>query len=79
MHVTDMECVEGCRMLMQRESILAGGSSGGIVTAIRRLEPEIRDNATCVAIFADSGERYMDTVYSDEWVQTNLNGGLAYE
>ncbi|MCZ8522693.1 MULTISPECIES: 2,3-diaminopropionate biosynthesis protein SbnA [Paenibacillus] len=73
-HVTDMDCVDGCRLLLEKESILAGGSSGAIVTAIRKLEPEIPDNATCVAIFADSGERYMDTVYSEEWVQSHLQG-----
>ncbi|MCG7409121.1 2,3-diaminopropionate biosynthesis protein SbnA [Paenibacillus sp. ACRRX] len=73
-HVTDMECVEGCRLLLQRESILAGGSSGAIIMAIKRLEAEISDNSTCVAILADSGERYMDTVYSEEWVQSHLKG-----
>ncbi|TVX94557.1 2,3-diaminopropionate biosynthesis protein SbnA [Paenibacillus agilis] len=78
-HVTDMECVEGCRLLLQRESILAGGSSGAIITAIKRLEPEISDNSTCVAILADSGERYMDTVYSEEWVQSHLKGGRIDE
>ena len=28
-HVTDLDCVVGCRRLVAREAILAGGSSGG--------------------------------------------------
>ncbi len=67
-HVTDLDCVTGCRQLLRREAILAGGSSGGVISAIKRKAHEIPAGATCVAIFPDSGERYMDTVYSDEWV-----------
>jgi len=67
-HVSDLDCVTGCRRLLRREAILAGGSSGGVISAIERKAHEIPAGATCVAIFPDSGERYMDTVYSDEWV-----------
>ena len=28
----------------------------------------IPPGAVCVAILADSGERYVDTIYSDAWV-----------
>lgn len=71
-HVSDLECVTGCRRLLRREAILAGGSSGGVISAIERKAHEIPDGATCVAIFPDSGERYMDTIYSDEWVEAHF-------
>jgi cysteine synthase A len=67
-HVTDLECVVGCRRLMQREAILAGGSAGATVAALTKLAVTIPDGATCVLIFPDGGERYLDTIYSDEWV-----------
>ncbi|MDM8548425.1 2,3-diaminopropionate biosynthesis protein SbnA [Desulfobacterales bacterium HSG2] len=67
-HVSDLECISGCRRLLKSEAILAGGSSGGVISAIEKKAPEIRDNAVCVAIIPDSGERYLDTIYSDEWV-----------
>jgi cysteine synthase A len=65
--VSDRECVLGCRRLAMREAILAGASSGGVMQSIlwwsRRLVRK-----SCVAIVHDSGTRYLDTVYSDEWV-----------
>ncbi len=69
MHVSDEDCVVGCRQLVRKEAILAGGSSGGVVTAIQRLSSEIPANATVVALLPDRGERYLDTIYSDEWVK----------
>lgn len=71
-HVTDRDCVVGCRKLVRREAILAGGSSGGVVAAVERLRPEIPPGAVCVAILADRGERYVDTIFSDDWVRQHL-------
>jgi cysteine synthase A len=70
--VSDGECVAGCRRLLMREAILAGGSSGAIVSALERVAPDIEPGATCVAILPDRGERYIDTIYSDRWVTANL-------
>jgi cysteine synthase A len=67
-HVTDWECVVACRRLVRYESLLVGGSSGAILTAVRHLAPQMPPGATCVMIFPDRGERYLDTIYSDEWV-----------
>lgn len=71
-HITDLECVTGCRRLSRRESILAGGSSGATVAALEKLSPSIEDGATCVLIFPDGGDRYLDTIYSDNWVRENF-------
>ncbi|MBV9447413.1 MAG: 2,3-diaminopropionate biosynthesis protein SbnA [Streptosporangiaceae bacterium] len=67
-HVTDLECVVGCRRLTLREAILAGGSSGAVIAALERLSCSIPDGANCVLIFPDGGDRYLDTIYSDTWV-----------
>ena len=71
-HVSDLDCVVGCRRLAMREAILAGGSGGGLIAAIERLAPELPPRAVCVAILPDRGERYLDTVYSDEWVRDHF-------
>jgi N-(2-amino-2-carboxyethyl)-L-glutamate synthase len=71
-HVSDLECVVGCRRLLRREAILAGGSSGGVVMAIERVRADIPSNAVCVMIVCDRGERYLDTVYSDSWVTSHF-------
>jgi 2,3-diaminopropionate biosynthesis protein SbnA len=67
-HVSDLDCVVGCRLLARREAILAGGSSGAVLMAIKQISAEIPAGATGVAVLADRGERYLDTIYSDEWV-----------
>ena len=71
-HVSDLDCVTGCRRLALREAIVAGGSSGAVMIAIERLRDEIPEGATCVAILPDRGERYLDTIYSDTWVREHF-------
>lgn len=71
-HVTDLECVVGCRRLVKQEAILAGGSSGAVLMAVNQVKHKIPPDATCVMIFADRGERYLDTIYSDPWVRKHF-------
>jgi 2,3-diaminopropionate biosynthesis protein SbnA len=71
-HVTDMECVLGCRNLVRHESIMAGASSGGVIAAIQNIETSIPENSICVAILPDRGERYMDSIYNNDWVEREL-------
>lgn len=71
-HVTDLDCVVGCRRLVRTEAILAGGSSGAVMMAVNHLKDEIPRHANCVAFLPDRGERYLDTIYSDAWVESNL-------
>jgi 2,3-diaminopropionate biosynthesis protein SbnA len=75
--VTDIDCVVGCRRLAKTEAILAGGSSGGVISAVQRMSEEIADNATVIVLLPDRGERYLDTIYSDQWVRKNL-GDIAH-
>jgi cysteine synthase A len=81
-HVSDLECVTGCRLLVRREGILAGASSGGLIAAVKKAADTIPAGSTCVVILPDRGERYLDTVYSDEWVRSHfreVDGLLADE
>jgi 2,3-diaminopropionate biosynthesis protein SbnA len=80
-HVTDLEMVESCRELACKEAILAGASSGAVLAAVRHMKQELPPGSVCVVILHDKGERYLDTVYSDAWVEDQFgslraNGGL---
>ena len=75
--VTDVDCVVGCRRLVHSEAILVGGSSGGVLMAVEQVKERIPRDATCVVIFHDRGERYLDTIYSDEWVAEHF-GDIAH-
>lgn len=77
-HVNDAACVAGCRRLLRTEAILAGGSSGAVVSAVEKYSPAIPSGSTCAMILCDRGERYLDTIYNDEWVaQNNLNNVVS--
>lgn len=71
--LTDSECVIGCRRLLKREGIFAGGSTGAIVRGIEKYMNNIFSGASVVFVVHDRGERYLDTVYSDEWVNKKLS------
>jgi len=71
-HVTDLECIAGCRRLVRREGILAGASSGGLLAAVEKIRDKIPAGSSCVVILPDRGERYLDTVYSDDWVREHF-------
>jgi N-(2-amino-2-carboxyethyl)-L-glutamate synthase len=66
--INDMECIIGCRRLAATEAVLVGGSSGAVLMAVERIKSSIPNDAVCVVILADRGERYLDTIYSDQWV-----------
>ncbi|MBD2848476.1 2,3-diaminopropionate biosynthesis protein SbnA [Paenibacillus sp. IB182496] len=74
-HVRDLESAEGCRALLNREGIFAGGSSGSVVAALTKLLPGLRPGATVVTVFPDRGDRYMDTVYDEQWLATLKQAG----
>lgn len=70
--VDDLDCVVGARRLARRESLLAGASGGGVVTALSRELHRFDPDDNVVLVLHDSGSRYLDTVYDDRWVQERL-------
>ncbi|MEW1693647.1 2,3-diaminopropionate biosynthesis protein SbnA [Streptomyces sp. NPDC091265] len=67
--VEEADTIRACRRLARR-GFLFGGSTGTVVSGAidwltRRGTPEL----TAVAVAPDLGERYLDTVYQDNWVQ----------
>ncbi|MFF4378281.1 2,3-diaminopropionate biosynthesis protein SbnA [Kitasatospora sp. NPDC001547] len=66
-HVDDLDCLVGCRALARREAILAGGSSGAVLSALDRIRPRVPAGSVCAVVLPDRGERYLDTIYNDDW------------
>lgn len=67
LHMTDADCVHGCDLLLAKENILAGGSSGAVIAGLLKYAPQIENDANVVVILADRGERYLHTIYNDQW------------
>jgi cysteine synthase A len=69
LYVDDYDSARGCRELLRGEGILAGGSSGAVIAAVQRLVRDLPPTARVVTVLPDRGERYMDLVYDDAWVE----------
>ncbi|MCH9649659.1 MAG: 2,3-diaminopropionate biosynthesis protein SbnA [Deltaproteobacteria bacterium] len=76
--VSDLESVVGCRQLLRREAIFCGASSGGAISAVRKMAEAIPSGSRCAAILPDRGERYLETVFDDQWVRDQF-GTLELE
>lgn len=73
--VSEFECVTECRKLV-KQGILSGASSGGTIAAVKKAFA--KEKSPIVAIFPDRGDRYLDTVYNDDWCKRNINGFARY-
>ncbi|MCP3660216.1 MAG: 2,3-diaminopropionate biosynthesis protein SbnA [Bacteroidetes bacterium] len=71
--VSDLDCVVGCHRLLKEEALLVGGSSGGVIMAVEKMKDLITCDSNCVLIFPDRGERYIDTIYSKDWVKKHFD------
>jgi len=67
-HIDDYESAVACRELVKHEGIFAGGSSGSVISAIQRLARQVPHGTRILTVLPDRGERYLDSVYDDEWL-----------
>lgn len=66
--VAEADTIAMCRYLAASNGILAGGSTGTVMSAVHRWRGRMPADACVVAISPDMGERYLDTIYDDAWV-----------
>lgn len=67
--VSDAQSFTTARYLARRNGLLVGGAAGGVVyTALMLLATG--DARCAVAIIADGGEKYLDTVFDDDWIHS---------
>jgi N-(2-amino-2-carboxyethyl)-L-glutamate synthase len=66
--IREEETVESCLSFVRDYHLLVGGSTGTVLAAIKQMAPEFSAGETIVAISADLGEKYLDTVYDPDWV-----------
>jgi 2,3-diaminopropionate biosynthesis protein SbnA len=75
--VNELESIAACRQLVARYGLLVGGSTGSVLAAIGRLAPRIPPASVVIAISPDNGDRYLDMIYSDDWVRRTYGHGAA--
>ncbi|MFC8678342.1 cysteine synthase family protein [Streptomyces griseorubiginosus] len=66
--VGDVEAFATARVLARRLGLLIGGSAGGVVHEALNRMSSLAPGTTMVALVNDGGEKYMDTVFDDDWM-----------
>ncbi|MEU3891949.1 cysteine synthase family protein [Streptomyces sp. NPDC029041] len=66
--VGDIEAFATARVLARRIGLLIGGSAGGVVYEALTRMSSLASGTTMVALVNDGGEKYMDTVFNDDWM-----------
>jgi N-(2-amino-2-carboxyethyl)-L-glutamate synthase len=74
-YVSEADAITMCHRLARRHGLLLGGSSGSVLAAVVADAAQFGSDSLVVAISADLGDKYLDTVFSPEWVTANY--GLA--
>ncbi len=70
--VTNVESVAGLRLLLEREGIFAGVSSGAVIHATLRLAREL-DEGAIVCVLADAGWKYLS---ADFWESDDIGAAM---
>jgi len=71
--VSELETVNMCQRLLKEYFILAGGSSGSVMSAILKyFTQNLPDREiNVVTVFPDRGDRYTSTIYNPDWKLTS--------
>jgi len=71
--VSNAEAVSGLRLLLEREGVFGGVSSGAVVNAALRLAEEL-DGGVVVCVLADGGWKYLS---ADFWDATDVESSMG--
>lgn len=66
--VTDQQAFETARYIARRKALLVGGSTGGAIYKALEFIASGKLQGTVVTTVADGGEKYLGSVFDDEWM-----------
>lgn len=67
--VTDKDAAVYTRKIALEEGIFAGNSAGALVKGLLQLKEHFKPEDVVVALFHDSGSRYVGKMYNDDWMR----------
>lgn len=66
--VNEIDTLWICHYLLQKKGLFLGGSTGTVLQGIRQHCKNISNNSVVVTISPDAGDRYLNSVYDQEWI-----------
>jgi cystathionine beta-synthase len=67
--IDDVDAFATARVIARRTGILVGGTAGAaIYLALKRLAL-VEPNSTLVVLVCDAGEKYLDSIFNDDWLR----------
>lgn len=67
--VGDVDAFSAARVVAKRTGLLIGGTSGAAIHAGLKRLVRVEPNSTMVVLVCDAGEKYLDSVFNDEWLR----------
>ncbi|WP_109299253.1 2,3-diaminopropionate biosynthesis protein SbnA [Aquimarina sp. AU474] len=69
--VSEYETIIACKKLLEKYSLYAGGSSGSVYAGINKYFKELNIDhpVNVMCVFADRGERYIETIFNEKWCE----------
>lgn len=70
-YASDREAFNTARFLARHFGILIGGSSGGVIYKALEFAHDRKISGPTVTLVADGGEKYISTIFNDEWMRSH--------
>jgi 2,3-diaminopropionate biosynthesis protein SbnA/2,3-diaminopropionate biosynthesis protein SbnB len=71
--IPEADTITMCRRVARTNGLLIGGSTGTVLAAVDRWSKVIPPDSIVVAISPDLGDRYLDTIYDEQWVEERFS------
>lgn len=72
MHVAERDAVRRSHQILTERGLLVGCSTGHVLHAIAQDADTFQETSVVVGVSADLGDKYLDTVYDQQWLAANF-------
>lgn len=70
-YASDEEAFNTCRYFARKNGLLIGGSAGGVLFKALEDVNKKTGSGTAVVLLCDGGEKYLNNIFNDEWMEKN--------
>jgi N-(2-amino-2-carboxyethyl)-L-glutamate synthase len=70
--ISERDAIDMCRTVLRTYGLLIGPSTGTVLAGVKGCADRIRPGAVVIAVSPDLGDRYADTAYDPDWVESRF-------